>query len=153
MLRSILLFTCSLLLAVGCTTTTSSTTSPNSTTTPQNPILYEQLGGGAGLEKIVDSFIDNIGKDPQILPYFADAKVSHFRTFFLEHLCAVSDGPCTYTGDSMEDIHTGMHIDEADFNRVVELLVDALEQNHIPFTTQNRLLERLAPLRGGVIHR
>lgn len=115
--------------------------------------LYDELGAEAGLAKIVDAFIENIGNDAQIFPYFADAKVSRFRDMFLMHLCAVADGPCSYTGDSMEDIHTGMHINEADFNRVVELLVSAMTEARVPFTTQNKLLARLAPLRGAVIHR
>ncbi len=130
-----------LLLLTGCTASSAKSS------------LYDELGGQQGLESIVDAFIDNIGHDPQIFPYFADANVSRFREMFVVHLCAHSDGPCEYTGDSMEAIHTGMNIDEADFNRVVELLVEALNEVNIPFTTQNRLLARLAPMRRSVIHR
>lgn len=105
------------------------------------------------MAKLVDSFINNIGHDEQIFHFFSDANVARFRDQFIVHICAVSDGPCNYTGDSMEDIHTGMNINEADFNRVVELLIDAMEDQNITFKTQNRLLARLAPMRGRIIHR
>ncbi len=115
--------------------------------------LYRQLGGEQGLEQLVDAFIRGIADDDRIFPYFAKADVTHFREGFVTHLCDIADGPCTYDGDSMEQIHTGMHIDEADFNRVVEILVDAMQETGIGYRTQNRLLARLAPLREGVIHR
>ncbi|TGD75474.1 group 1 truncated hemoglobin [Mangrovimicrobium sediminis] len=114
--------------------------------------LYRDLGGEQGIDRLVETFIRKVGRDERILPYFARASVSHFREGFTTHLCQVSGGPCTYDGDSMPDIHTGMQIDEADFNRVVELLVEAMEDNGIAYPVQNRLLARLAPLRGEIIH-
>jgi hemoglobin len=121
--------------------------------TKQSSSLYERLGGQSGLENITDSFIHAIAKDDQIFHYFAKSDVTHFRDGFIKHLCDISNGPCRYQGDSMVDIHTGMNINEADFNRIVELLVKAMEQNSIAYTTQNQLLARLAPLRGQIIHR
>jgi hemoglobin len=53
----------------------------------------------------------------------------------------------------MVDIHTGMNINEADFNRVVELLVLAMEDAGVSYREQNLVLAKLAPLRGEVIKR
>ncbi|CCQ12672.1 Cyanoglobin; Hemoglobin-like protein HbN [Pseudoalteromonas luteoviolacea B = ATCC 29581] len=114
--------------------------------------LYQQIGGEQGSEQLVDAFIQQIGNDPQILPYFEKASVAHFRAGFLAHLCAVLDGPCAYRGDSMEQIHRGMNINERDFNRVVELLIAAMNETQMPVTLQNRVLARLAPMRGEIIH-
>nr|WP_194866680.1 group 1 truncated hemoglobin [Pseudoalteromonas sp. PPB1] len=113
--------------------------------------LYQQVGGQAGLERLVDLFIQQIGHDKAILPYFAKANVSHFRQGFITHLCDTLDGPCEYQGDSMVQIHTGMQITEADFNRVVELLINAMTEAGIAHTTQNHVLSRLAPLRSEMI--
>ncbi|MCO7189412.1 MULTISPECIES: group 1 truncated hemoglobin [unclassified Pseudoalteromonas] len=115
------------------------------------PTLYQKIGGEAGLERLVDLFIQEIGRDKAILPYFAKANVSRFRQGFITHLCDTLDGPCDYQGDSMIQIHTGMQITEADFNRVVELLINAMTEAGIDHTTQNQILARLAPLRGVVI--
>ncbi|MCQ8881180.1 group 1 truncated hemoglobin [Pseudoalteromonas shioyasakiensis] len=117
-----------------------------------NGTLYQQLNGEQGIEKLVDSFINQIGRDEQILAYFKQTNVAHFRQGFITHLCSVTDGPCEYEGDNMVDIHTGMNIPEKDFNRVVELLINAMDEQHISQTVQNKILSRLAPLRPEVIN-
>ena len=116
-----------------------------------NGTLYQQLNGKQGVEKLVESFINQIGHDEQILAYFKQSNVAHFRQGFITHLCSVTDGPCEYKGDNMVDIHTGMNISEKDFNRVVELLINAMDEQQIPQTVQNKILSRLAPLRPEVI--
>ncbi|MDT0603965.1 group 1 truncated hemoglobin [Thalassotalea sp. W431] len=113
--------------------------------------LYQALGGAPKVEQIVDAFIKNIAKDAQIIGYFYDANVDHFRQGFIQHFCEATDGPCTFEGDSMHDIHTGMNITEGDFNRVVELLVQSLEQAQVSYPLQNRILKKLAPLRTDII--
>ncbi|MBC7007931.1 group 1 truncated hemoglobin [Pseudoalteromonas sp. BZK2] len=116
-----------------------------------NGTLYQQLNGKQGIEKLVESFINQIGHDEQILAYFKQSNVAHFRQGFITHLCSVTDGPCEYKGDNMVDIHTGMNISKKDFNRVVELLINAMDEQQIPQTVQNKILSRLAPLRPEVI--
>ncbi len=115
--------------------------------------LYDDLGGTPGIDAIVENFIQGIAADPQIFPYFADSNVTRFREKITEHFCHISDGPCLYTGDNMVDIHVGMDINENHFNRTVDLLYGAMEQENIPHRTQNRLIARLAPLRGEIIYR
>ena len=53
----------------------------------------------------------------------------------------------------MIDIHTGMNINERDFNRVVELLISAMEESGISYQDQNRVLKILAPSRADIINR
>ncbi len=115
--------------------------------------LYEQLGGQEGLNAIVNNFINQIGKDKDILPYFSDSSISRFRENITLHFCMLADGPCKYEGDTMIDIHTGMNITESDFNRVVDLLINAMEEQHIPHRIQNQLLARLVPLRSSITYR
>lgn len=116
-----------------------------------NLTLYQQLDGQAGLERLVDSFINQIGNDEQIIHYFEHANISHFREGFINHLCVLTDGPCEYTRDSMVEIHTGMNITEADFNHVVDLLINAMNEQHIDHTVQNKILAKMAPLRSQII--
>ncbi|MBB1331821.1 group 1 truncated hemoglobin [Pseudoalteromonas sp. SR44-5] len=116
-----------------------------------NLTFYQQLDGKAGLQRLVDSFINQIGNDEQIIHYFEHANISHFREGFINHLCVLTDGPCEYTRDSMVDIHTGMHITEADFNHVVDLLINAMNEQNISHTVQNKILAKMAPLRAEII--
>ncbi len=113
--------------------------------------IYERLGGEQKLSLIVEDFISEIGNDPIVYPYFEKASVSHFRKGIYSHLCDVAGGPCKYQGDSMVEIHTGMNVSEKAFNRLVELLVNALDKNDVDTQTQNRLLSKLAPLRSEVM--
>lgn len=115
--------------------------------------LYEKLGGEAGVDKIVNNLVQNIGRDEQIFHYFAEANVKRFRKHLAWHLCDISDGPCTYSGDSMQQIHDGMAITERDFNHLVDLLINAMYQADVPHPVQNQLLARLAPLRKDIIYR
>lgn len=115
--------------------------------------LYESLGGKPGLERIAARFIANIGEDETIREYFEHSNLDRFYEMFSLHLCSVVEGPCEYMGDEMVATHVGMQITEADFNRVVDLLIDAMEEEGIPHPVQNKLLAKLAPLRSDIIYR
>ena len=114
--------------------------------------LYEQVGGQATIEKISDEFINEIQYDKQILAFFLDSNIDRFREKLIEHLCVHLDGPCTYTGDDMLTVHEGMNITEADFNRVVELLINAMTKVGVPHRLQNQILARFTPMRGDMIY-
>ena len=66
-------------------------------------------------------------------------------------MCMLVEGPCTYDGDSMVAIHTGMHITEKDFNHVVDLLINAMNEQDVSHSLQNDILSRMAPLRDEII--
>jgi hemoglobin len=53
----------------------------------------------------------------------------------------------------MNKVHQDMDIDRAAFNRLVEVLQDAMNAKGIPFTDQNRLLARLAPMHRDIVTR
>lgn len=115
--------------------------------------LYDELGGEAGITRIVEGMLLNIAGDPRIVGHFRDAHIERLRGKLIEQFCVVADGPCTYTGDSMPEVHRHLHLTPADFNALVENLQLALDAQAVPVTTQNRLLARLAPLRGEIIDR
>jgi hemoglobin len=115
--------------------------------------LYERIGGEAKVAQIADYFIDEIQYDRRILSFFLDSDIDRFREKLIEHVCVHIDGPCSYTGDDMVKVHTGMNITEADFNRVVELLIKAMTRADVPHRLQNQVLARFAPMRGEMIYR
>ena len=115
--------------------------------------LYDQLGGKDNIAQAVDYFIDGIAFDPQIYPYFAETNIERFRNKMIEQLCFEAGGPCEYSGDSMEQVHAGMNVNEADFNRLVDLLVDAMTKAGISHRAQNQLLAKLAPMRRDIIYK
>lgn len=120
--------------------------------THKHATLYDELGGQQGIHHVVGRLIAEIGNDGEIRPFFAKVNLKRFYNRFSQYICQVADGPCKYTGLSMVDSHVGMYIDEAQFNRVVEMLIRAMTDERIATTTQNRLLARLAPARKQIIH-
>lgn len=117
------------------------------------PSLYEQFGESRGLGALVDDLLHRFAEDPRVAPKFANTNIPRFRRLFVEHLCTIIDGPCTYDGDDMREVHTGLDISETQFNAVVEHLIDAMQARGIPRAAQNRLIARLAPMRKDIIYR
>ncbi len=132
-----------LTLTAGCTSTN-----------PQPPgTLYAELGGESGVAGLVDQMLREIAGDPRVAESFARSNLSRLRRLLEEQFCEISDGPCEYSGFSMQESHRGMNVTETEFNAVVECLIDAMETERIPTATQNRLLARVAPLHGDVVYR
>ena len=113
--------------------------------------LFQQLGGLPGIERFVGIFINEIGESKEIRPYFEETNLDRFREKQIEHICLLSGGPCTYTGDSMIESHKGMGVNEADFNALVDTTIRAMNKAGYSVATRNRLLARLAPLRDEVM--
>jgi len=106
--------------------------------------LYDDLGGPDKVSALVDRFLWNLADDERVNERFVESDLSRLRTKMIEHFCLVSSGPCEYTGDDMRRTHAGMGIDDAEFNVVVENLIEAMETLDIDTGVQNRLLKRLA---------
>jgi len=118
---------------------------------PKDDSLYHALGDKAGINHIVEGLLINIAHDERINRHFRNADPIRLRDKLVEKFCVESGGPCTYTGDSMAEVHKGQNIGKAEFNALVEDLIDSMDARGIPVPTQNRLIARLAPQRGEII--
>ena len=117
------------------------------------PTLYQQLGGALGVEQIVDGLLHKIEHDERIVHHFKDTDIARFRSKLIEQLCNISDGPCQYTGSSMQESHTGFGITHADFDRLVQHLIDVMTEQQIALSAQNALLSKLAPMYSDITYR
>ena len=115
--------------------------------------LYHRLGGEAGVEKIVDGVLYGIEHDQSIVHHFADTDVPRFRRLLIQQFCELSGGPCKYTGVSMQESHTGFQITQAHFDALVNHLITAMQQQHVPVAAQNEFLAMLAPMYKDVVYR
>lgn len=120
---------------------------------PTDDRLYRALGEQAGITRIVEGMLLNIARDQRIVRHFENIDIVRLRDKLVEQLCVEAGGPCTYSGDSMEESHKGQNLTPSDFNALVENLQEAMVAEGIPAPAQNRLLARLAPMRGQVIER
>jgi len=115
--------------------------------------LYRDLGEQAGITRIVEGMLLNIAGDARIVRHFENIDIERLRDKLVEQICVEAGGPCTYTGDSMEESHKGQNLTPSDFNALVENLQDAMTTQGVAIPVQNRLLARLAPMRAQVIDR
>jgi hemoglobin len=114
--------------------------------------LYQALGGQPGLVKLMDDFMPRLLADPRLQPFFKDTNQAHLKAQLVDQFCEVSGGPCKLKGPSMKQVHEGFEIDRKAFNALVEVLQQAMDAQGIPFSAQNRLLARLAPMHRDIIN-
>lgn len=113
--------------------------------------LYQQLGGKAGISKIVDDFLPIVLADARIKDAFKDADIERLGMLLTEQFCDLSGGPCKYSGKDMKSAHKDMAITNAHFNALAEDLQMAMEKNNIPSRAQNKLIAKLAPMQRTVV--
>jgi hemoglobin len=113
--------------------------------------LYERLGGQAGVAAISGALIDRVAADPRMGQSFKDSDLDRIKRLLAEQLCDLSGGPCRYSGDSMQEVHAGHHISEADFYGMVETLRSILKERHVDIAATNELLRLLAPMKRDVV--
>ena len=127
-------------------------TAPAPASTPVGDALYQQLGGGSGLVALMDDFMARLLADPGMNPFFKDVDQKHLKEELVTQFCEVSGGPCKRVGPDMKKVHSSVDITKANFNRLVEVLQLSMDAQGIAFSTQNRLLARLAPMHRKIIN-
>ncbi|MGL6290122.1 MAG: group I truncated hemoglobin [Silanimonas sp.] len=116
------------------------------------PVL-EQFGGREGLGAIMETFMAGMLADDTLRPFFVNADQARVKRQLTEQFCVILGGDCTYSGRDMKSSHAGLNIDRAHFNRLIEVLQDAMNEHGVPFRAQNQLLAKLAPMHREVVER
>jgi hemoglobin len=122
------------------------------TATAPDDTLYQQLGAQPGLTKLMDDFMTRLLADSRMGPFFKDADHQHVKEELVTQFCEVSGGPCKRKGPDMKKAHSGMDITKSNFNALVEVLQQSMDAQGISFTTQNKLLAKLAPMHRDIIN-
>ena len=112
--------------------------------------LYDKLGGHEGVTEIISDMLDYSLENPRISHIFDNSNIPRLEGLLVEHICSLTDGGCEYTGQDMDKSHAGLGIENKHFNALVEDLQKAMDDNDIPFRTQNKLLAILAPMHGDI---
>lgn len=107
----------------------------------------------AGIRRITDRFVDLNFADPRIGAIFAGHDQVRLRRTIFEQFCFILNAGCDYTGRDMSSSHEGLGSRKADMNAIVENLQQAMREEGVPFSAQNRFLAKLAPMSGDIIER
>lgn len=117
----------------------------------KNATLYQRLGGAPGVEAVVDAALKHVHGDLRINIFFENTDLADLRRLLIEQICAATGGPCTYTGRSMEEAHSGMNLTDKDFDVFVEDLVAAMTEVKVSSELQNEVLGLFGPMRPQVV--
>jgi len=121
-------------------------------TTPSSQnTLYDELGGNDGVSAIVKGTLAYTLEDERIAHTFENSNVARVETLLIEQICDITDGPCEYSGQTMERSHRGLALTSLHFNALVENMQKAMNDTKTPFRTQNKLLALLAPMHDDVV--
>jgi hemoglobin len=115
--------------------------------------VFDAFGGVDGVSRIVDDLVDRSVRDPRLEEIFKPTDLVRLRRTLKEQVCFILGGPCAYSGRDMAAAHKDLGVTTAEFNALVENLQDAMDAAGVPFRAQNRLLARLAPMKGDVVER
>lgn len=115
--------------------------------------LYDSVGGKPVIAKVVDDFVGHVVADPRINFQFVKTNIRHLKAMLNAQLCTALGGPCQYEGETMKNAHAGMNVTNAQFNALAEDLYLALEQNGVPYKTQNAIMALLAPMQRDIVTR
>lgn len=115
--------------------------------------VFQAFGGVEGISRIVDDLVDRSVRDPRLEEIFKPTDLVRLRRTLKEQVCFILGGPCAYTGRDMASSHKDLGVTTAEFNALVENLQGAMDAAGVPFRAQNRLLAKLAPMKGDVVER
>ena len=118
---------------------------------PAPDTLFARLGGKSVILEITDQLIDAVQQDPVTKRPFAKINAKRFKKNLAEQFCALTGGPCAFSGDDMKTTHAGLDITQAEFYGLVQHLRDILDSHHIGAREKNELLAILAPMKRDVV--
>lgn len=121
-----------------------------------NKILFERLGGTAGISRIVDDVVEAHMNNPYIsarfLPYKEQPeKLKVIKQHTVDFFSAGSGGPVIYKGRDMPTTHKGMNINPAEYMHVVDDIMQVLQKHTIDEQSQKDVLHILWSLKGMII--
>jgi hemoglobin len=120
------------------------------TTMAADVTLYERIGSDR-LNAIASELVDRSSSDPRTSRSWRKVSLHRVKDVLTLYLCSVTGGPCAYDGDTMQDIHAGLDINEAEMFTMVQNLRDIMISHEVPLRERNELLAVLAPSKRDVV--
>lgn len=116
--------------------------------------LYERLGGYNSIAAVIEEAFKRKVTDKQLGRFFVghgtDSK-ERIRQSVVNMMCEMSGGPCIYTGRDMRTVHTGLKINESDWNVAVEILTDVFEKFNVPEKEKGELFTAISGLKKDIV--
>jgi len=122
----------------------------NATESTRNT-LYDRLGGAPVIRALVETFYDRVLADPVLEKFFNGVDVSRLKGHQAMFLTAALGGPKKYQGQSMRQAHENLSIDDATFDRVVDILSETLVVLSVDPSLAGEVMHAVGSLRADVV--
>jgi len=115
--------------------------------------LYERLGGSEGITKIASDAVDLHFENKAIATRFVNSNmdVSKLKKGAANFFIMGTGGPSVYEGKDMLATHKGMNISDAEFNAVVDDVLNALEMSGVGQNEKEEVLFILYSMRKEIV--
>lgn len=92
--------------------------------------LYERLGGGDAIYRLVSDAVDLHLANPLVSARFAVSEdLDRAKRMGADFFCAGAGGPEEYRGKDLLSAHRGMNISEQEFIAVVDDILEAMDRH------------------------
>jgi truncated hemoglobin YjbI len=88
--------------------------------------LYEQLGGEAAVNELMDGLYIRALADPLLAPFLADIDVTALKSRQVAFVCQAIGGPQEYVG-SLAEAHARLQIEQRHFDAFAKHMEGALQ--------------------------
>jgi len=92
---------------------------------------YERIGGSAGLEPLIEAFIDRVFDDFIIGFLFIGKDRARIVRHEIEHAAGHLGGPTAYTGRPIPQVHRPLRINAGHFRRRLAILRTVLREQGV----------------------
>jgi len=89
--------------------------------------IYERVGGFASVRKVVSSFYEKALESDLIAHHFEQIEMSKLIDHQTRFVSFLMGGPASYTDEHIEHVHSRLGITLTEFDEMVELLTETLE--------------------------
>ncbi|OFV85809.1 MAG: hypothetical protein A2V74_11725 [Acidobacteria bacterium RBG_16_70_10] len=124
---------------------------------PSARSLYERLGGVYSIAAVVDDFIERIfvnatlNANPNIYKARSELRKAGLKVHVVNMVCAVTGGPCEYTGLDMKTAHKDFHITQKEWDALVVDFEATLDKFKVPAAEQQELIAIVATTKPDIV--
>ena len=119
--------------------------------------LYSRLGGYDAIAAVVDDLLPRLHGDTRLQRFWMSPRSTDSnnreRQLAVDFISASAGGPTFYLGRDMKTSHTGMGIDQADYNAFTRHLAATLERFNVPERERNDVMGFIASLEKEIVEK
>ena len=96
--------------------------------TEESKTLFDKYGGMDTVKALVDLFYTKILKDERTAPFFKGKDVQRIKSHQYTFVASVLGSSNAYDGMPLRSAHSHLNITDDDYDAVVELLCDSMDE-------------------------